>query len=208
MSVEHRCTSVLVWPAGESPSAENTLLTDPCFTPGGAQQAIGQLEPLGFSLTKVEQVYITHLHGDHFPNLPQRLRRLNSAPFPGSFSGFSLEPCPGHARDQRALVFQADKESVGQVWIVGDGILDEEWLRAWGYFWPNRYTPPEITQTWRSVAHILAHAGLIIPGHGDPIAVTAPLLAELLAAFPQAEHAGQCPDVAETLRHRLALFLK
>jgi hypothetical protein len=32
-------------------------------------------------------------------------------------------------------------------------MLDEEWLRAWGYY-PNHYKRAELIETWRSIARI------------------------------------------------------
>jgi glyoxylase-like metal-dependent hydrolase (beta-lactamase superfamily II) len=60
------------------------------------------------------------------------------------------------------------------------------------------------TYQWRSVARILARAQIVIPGHGPAFEVTPQLLRDLIAAFPAARHARQCPDVLEALRVRLA----
>ena len=108
---------------------------------------------------------------------------------------------PGHEPSLRALVFPSAAEE--QVWIVGDAILDEAWLRAWGYYWPNQYRPPEIVRTWQSVAAILSGADVVVPGHGPPIPVTPELLENLIAGFPTADQPDRCPEVAQALRARL-----
>ena len=33
LKAEHVCSSVLIWPTGEEPGPDNTVVTDPCFTP-------------------------------------------------------------------------------------------------------------------------------------------------------------------------------
>jgi len=110
---------------------------------------------------------------------------------------------PGHAMDLVALRFSARD---GDVWIVGDGILNLEWLAAWSYYWPNAYGLDDIVETWRSVARILATADVVIPGHGPPIRVDANLLRVLLDAFSSAEHGWRCPEVADRLRERMERF--
>ena len=68
----------------------------------------------------------------------------------------------------------------------------------------DAYAPAEIAETWRSVAKIVSRADVILPGHGDEIIVTAPLVRQLLSAFPSAEHAASAPEVAPLLQRRLA----
>lgn len=205
-SAEHRCTSVLVWPAGEEPTGANTLVTDPCFSTRGLVEAAQVLSGrTAFSLNDVRRLFVTHPHHDHVPNLPAIVTASDFSLFePGvdpSLPGFTAVPCPGHFPSLRSLVFH---DSDGRrVWIVGDAVLSEEWLRAWEYYWPNGYTRAEIVETWRSVAAILSRADVVIPGHGPPMPVTAQLLEDLLAAFPGADHAAECSDVAEALRRQL-----
>jgi glyoxylase-like metal-dependent hydrolase (beta-lactamase superfamily II) len=90
--------------------------------------------------------------------------------------------------------------------VSGDAILDEAWLRAWKYYWPNFYQEADILQTWESVAIILTRADTIIPGHGVPFQVTAGLLEHLVHTFDQAEHAEQCPQVFDALQNRLEVL--
>ena len=92
------------------------------------------------------------------------------------------------------------------VWVASDAILNLEWLRAWQYYYPNRYNADEVIDTWRSLACILSEADIVIAGHGVEIEVTADLLAELLESFPDAPYADHCPDVAEMLRARLHML--
>ncbi len=205
-SIEHRCSVALIWPEGETPDSGNTLLTDPCFTVAGMKYAERQLTKLGLSLTNIRSMFITHRHGDHCQNF---LCKKKFIYFQGGNSnwlpGIDLVPCPGHAKDLCALVFRS---TFGQdVWIVGDAVLNLEWLRAWEYYWPNCYISSEIVQTWESVAKILSKADVIIPGHGDLIHITTSLLKELVSTFPSAEHADNCRNVEELLSDRLQRLL-
>ena len=36
--------------------------------------------------------------------------------------------------------------SGARVWVVGDAVLDEHWLQAWTYYWPNGYRSAEIVE--------------------------------------------------------------
>ncbi len=204
-AAEHRCTSILIWPEGERPGPENSLVTDPSFSQTGLEQARSILDRLGISLRDVGQIFVTHPHWDHCIRLPQHAALSAHAPFDpgagGALAGIRAVRCPGHEPSLEAAVFPSAGD--GQVWVVGDAILDPQWLRAWGYYWPNAYRRPQIVQTWQSVAAILSAADVVVPGHGPPIPVTAELLENLLARFPSAEHADLCPEVAQTLRDRL-----
>ena len=205
-AAEHRCTSVLIWPEGEDPTGENALLTDPCFSTQGLAETAEVLSGrAGFLLNDVRRLFVTHPHHDHVPNLPAIDTASDFSLFePGSdprLPDFTAVPCPGHFPTLRSLVFHG--AGGRRVWIVGDAVLCEEWLRAWEYYWPNGYGRAEIIQTWRSVATILSGADVVIPGHGPPLRVTALLLEDLLARFPRAERAADCPDVAEAIRRRL-----
>lgn len=195
---EHRCTVTLVWPHNQTPDFGNTLVVDPCFTMRGFEEAQTCLSNLHCPLAEIGRVFVTHQHGDHVPRVPfdierPRFTRFN-APHPGDpLAGLAATPLTGHTPDLRGLIFTlADGK---KVWVVGDAILNRAWLEAWGYYWPNRYTPPEIIQTWRSVAQIIAGADWIIPGHGDPIAVTPALVSRLRADFPSAPHSDECADI-------------
>lgn len=203
---KHACTIALLWPDGADPIRENTLIVDPCFTPAGVLQAQAVLGDLGITFADVGRMFITHPHGDHMFFVPAN---APIAPMPSFnpaqdtvFTGrLRVEYCPGHHPMLRALSLRGPEGR--RVWIASDAVLDEEWLRAWGYYWPNGYSPRDVAETWRSVAAILAGADVVVPGHGDSFVVTADLLRDLIEAFPQAECADRCPDVAETLRARL-----
>lgn len=206
-SVDHRCTVALVWPADAPVSSEHPLLmTDPCFTSEGFEAAKGQLRRIGAYFEDIGHIFVTHLHADHMLHIPYDVPTLRFRPFRAgrvaALADLDTVHCPGHHPLLLALTFTDSEERA--VWVVGDAVLDEEWLRAWQYYWPNGYQPPEIIETWRSVARILAGADVIVPGHGGPIEVSPALVSDLLASFPRAAHADQCPDVAETLRARLA----
>lgn len=202
---EHRCTSVLLWPFGQSPSPDNTLLTDPCFTAKSLRSATAKLKRCQLKLSELSRIFLTHRHGDHLPSFPpfedrKRLRLFTGKPS-RCFSHVRLMACPGHSPDSRCLLFPS---SSGQtVCIAGDAILNKAWLIAWGYYWPNSYTASEIIQTWRSVADILMVADCILPGHGRQITVSRPLLTQLLKHFDSAPHAADCPDVKEKLQQRI-----
>jgi glyoxylase-like metal-dependent hydrolase (beta-lactamase superfamily II) len=179
---EHRCTSVLLWPEDERPCVHNTVLIDPCFTKEGYSYASRVLNNFGLLFTDIGRIFTTHNHNDHQLHIPEPFPSPNFLPFVNErFPGINEIPCPGHSFDMQALVFH----SVGgeQVWIVGDAILDEAWLRAWLYYWPNNYNVKEIIQTWKSMAMILSKADIIVPGHGKPIQITSALLTRLLLLF-------------------------
>jgi len=202
----HACTSVLLWPEKEKPGSPPTIITDPCLTEQGYRNATLKLDKLGSSLRDIGLHFSTHeAHWDHALSIPGPTGGLDwTALEPGKGRippGIQLVHLPGHEADLHALTFQAGE---GKIWIVGDAVLDEEWLLAWGYYWPNQYTEAEILQTWRSVARILAEADVVIPGHGTAVPVTPDLLAALARAFPDARCASKCPDVLETINKRLA----
>ncbi|MBN1680713.1 MAG: hypothetical protein JW966_10500 [Anaerolineae bacterium] len=206
--VEHRCTSVLVWPDDQTPQPNNTVITDPCFTEAGLVDAVRQLETVGAVFDDVGYLFVTHLHADHmlhmpYTTVPPRLRPLRTGQ-QHALPGLYTENCPGHHPLLMALFFYDQHHRA--IWIAGDAVLDDEWLRAWGYYWPNNYTPDDIIQTWRSVAHIVSRADVIVPGHGPPIDVSASLVSDLAAGFPHAPHADACPDVIDTLEARLAVL--
>ncbi len=208
-SLEHRSTSVLIWPEDEQPSIDNTVLTDPCFTSQGFQYAMKQLEQIHLSFLNIGWIFVTHRHRDHLPNLSHFLGRTIFKNFRReaneALSDIVIVPYPGHSPDQRGLIFCSS--SCQKVGIPGDAILNIEWLKAWKYYWPNLYMVPEIVQTWESVAKILSDADLIIPGHGQPILVTASLVKELLSTFSSAEFASECQDVKQSLSSRLEQLL-
>jgi hypothetical protein len=96
------------------------------------------------------------------------------------------------------------RDENGIVTAASDAVLSREWLLAWQYYWPNVYIPAEIVATWQSVAKILATADMVLPGHGQPIPVTAELLRELIDNFPRAEYGSRCSEVVSVLQQRLA----
>ena len=207
--LEHRCSVVLVWPEGELPTSENTILTDPCFTAKGLKMAHKRLRQLNISFSDLRRFFLTHNHADHWPRLYYNKENAALLRFEPETSVMpapvEIRPCPGHSPDLHCLVFW-DADEGKEVWIAGDAVLDREWLEAWMYYWPNNYTPSEIAQTWRSVAYILSNADIVIPGHGDPIAITPELIEQLAASFPSAPYARQAAGVEQILRERLEKF--
>ncbi|MBI5958555.1 MAG: hypothetical protein HY866_07470 [Chloroflexi bacterium] len=204
LSAEHRCTTLLVWPVDAPPSAANTVVVDPCFTSAGSQVAQAQLAGLNVSFEILRRTFVTHPHHDHLPHLPREMPPIQFQEIlfgPEMPPGMKLVHCPGHDFPLMALVFTAADGL--PVWVVGDAILDEEWLRAWGYYWPNGYTPDAVAETWRSVARIVSGAAIIVPGHGPAFAVTADLVRHLLETFPSAAYANLCPSVESQLQARL-----
>ncbi len=165
---------------------------------------MGRLEKLGASLHDIGHLFVTHGHFDHLPDLPGRHQAPLWEPLPRN-SGEPLpeircRPCPGHAPDLVALVFNTGQ---GECWIVGDAIIAREWFCGWQYYWPNGYAATEIAQTWNSMAAIVSCADVVIPGHGAPFAVTSALIEEALDNWRQAGHYDLCPDVERVLRKRL-----
>ncbi len=201
-SLEHRCTSVLIWPETELPSAENTVLTDPCFTDKGFVYALQCLEELKLPFEKIGRIFVTHRHSDHCLSLPDRIS-VPAFPclLPGERAGLFPVPCPGHTACLKSLVFCSC--SGEKIWIAGDAVLDEEWLRAWEFFWPNGYSRSSVIQTWHSAALIIANADVIVPGHGKPFKVTLPLVEKLLSDFPNAAHSAACGKAADMIADRL-----
>lgn len=205
-ALEHRCTTTLIWPADRAPGADNTLMVDPCFTQEGyalATQALGQR---GITFDDIGHIFVTHLHADHMLHLPDGAHAPHFRPFrsvtrPAVFAAIEAQVCPGHHPTQQALHFEDDAGR--RVWITGDAVLNEEWLREWAYFWPNGYGPQQIVEHWRSVAHVLSRADVIVPGHDAALPVTSELVRHLLETFPKADYASHCPDVALALRTRL-----
>lgn len=202
---EHRCTSALVWPAGQDPSPDNALLTDPCFTDQGFAEAQQAANELGIDLSDVQRVFLTHGHHDHLLWFPAPVRwptvETLSDPETQGCQGMTIVPCPGHSEDSCSLVFLDERGR--SVWVAGDAVLDRDWLLAWGYFWPNLYGPAEIVQTWQSVARVL-QADVILPGHGEAIEVTSEVLGLLRERFALAEYAERCPEIPALLERRLA----
>ncbi len=201
----HACTCTLIWPADQDPGDGQGLIVDPCFTPAGFRMARSRLRRLGISFDAIRFCHITHNHADHCPHFPARPApfswRMFRAKNKGELPGVSLTTCPGHHPFLNAVCFDSPS---GRVWIVGDAVLNRDWLRAWGYYWPNGYTDAEITETFKSAARILAGARIIVPGHGRPISVTSRLLAELLASLKHSGHADRSPEIEARLRARLA----
>lgn len=201
--VEHRCTAALIWTADEKPTARNTIVTDPCFTSSGFTDAEIRLKQLGLTIADIAYYFVTHQHWDHMPDVPPRPplpKWLNWDDSGVDFPDLDSVPCPGHDPLLQALVFHSTRDET--VWVVGDAVLNLEWLHRWKYYWPNGYSETEIVETWRSVAKILS-PDIIVPGHGAPIPVTRALLEHLRATFPMAEHAPECPDVRDAINARL-----
>jgi glyoxylase-like metal-dependent hydrolase (beta-lactamase superfamily II) len=202
---EHRPTVVLLWPEGEPPTPRNTLLTDPYFTDWGFEQARCSLQEIGISFASVGYIFVTHYHFDHMPRLPAQTPQYAFKLFvPGEndhFPDVRVVDLPGHDPYLRGLAFTATTGE--RVWVVADAILNEDWLRAWEYYWPNGYGRDEIIQTWHSVAAIVSGADVVVPGHGLPFRVKPEQIPGLIVDFSHAEYAECCPDVVETLKKRM-----
>jgi glyoxylase-like metal-dependent hydrolase (beta-lactamase superfamily II) len=202
--VEHRCTTVLIWPEGESPSRANTVIVDPCFTARGFAEALAQLQELNLTFGEIGWLFVTHRHKDHHPNVADFGVPVVWRPFQSGkdqpWPNLQIQRHRGHTPDLQTLTFSSATNQ--QVCVTGDAILGERWLRAWKYYWPNGYSPAEIVQTWESVALIVAMGDLIIPGHGQPFPVKKALVQDLLAHFADAEYADDCQEVVEILKRR------
>jgi glyoxylase-like metal-dependent hydrolase (beta-lactamase superfamily II) len=174
------------------------VLVDPCFNSSGRHEAERRLGELDVDLGCIGYYFETHQHYDHRLHLAHRnpvfeelgvetrndysWSRLDAASLK-SLPGIELIPCPGHDAQLQALRCET---ASGDTWVVGDAILDQQWLAKWWFYWPNEYEAPEIVETWRSVAKILAAADVVIPGHGPPVVLDAGLLEDLVRQFPEA----------------------
>ncbi|MHB8953017.1 MAG: MBL fold metallo-hydrolase [Pirellulaceae bacterium] len=210
----HLCTVTLIWPRAESPSRDNSLIVDPCFSVDTIVEAEARLQQLGASLDSIGYFFETHGHLDHKIHVPRSMwpdKRLcltrkraikwdRWSDATEAFPGIRMVACPGHAADLRVLSFRG---AHGVVCLASDVVLNREWLVAWQYYWPNVYEVSEIIETWRSVAKILATADMVIPGHGPAIQITGDLLRELIDNFPRAEYGSCCPEVVGVLDQRL-----
>lgn len=199
----HICTSLLLWGENEMQTPTNTLITDPCFLGPHVPDLVRRLQSIGMTLPDIGHFFVTHPHHDHMPQM-NMLLRLTGMAFQPDLPGFAdlhKVACPGHDRHLQALTFRDTQDQ--EIWIVGDAILDQDWLLQWQYYYPNRYEREAIIETWRSVAKICASADRIIPGHGGIIEVSEVLIRCLLDRFPQAQYAKDCPEVAEILKTRL-----
>jgi glyoxylase-like metal-dependent hydrolase (beta-lactamase superfamily II) len=199
--VEHRPTITLLWREGEPLSRDNSVLVDPYFTENGYLSAQRALQRTEARFSALGSYFVTHPHYDHLLHLPPHVPQLPLRELSEPPQGIDAVPCPGHAPHLRALAFTALNDE--RVWVVSDAILDEEWLRAWGYYYPNSYGRDEVMQTWRSIAKIFADADVIVPGHGAPIRVTRALVTALIAGFPKSEYSSDCPDVLDVLQKRV-----
>ena len=210
----HLCTATLIRPRAASPSRENSLIVDPCFSADTIVEAEARLQQLDASLDSIGCFFETHGHLDHKVYVPRpmslgkRMRWTRKRPLKWNlwsgdteaFPGIDMVACPGHAADLRVLSFRG---AHGVVCVGSDVILSREWLVAWQFYWPNVYEIPKIVETWRSLAKILATADTVIPGHGRPIQITGDLLRELIDNFPRAEYGSRCPEVVGVLNRRL-----
>ena len=217
-TIEHVCTSTVIWPCDAKLSPSNSVIVDPCFSAHGIQLAESRLDAIGGTLSSIGHYFETHQHDDHLLRIPNEtgLRSLFSKRNPArswkvfslndrpSLPGIRLIPCSGHATDLEALAFRGPQDE--EVWVVADAVLNRKWLTSWGYYWPNVYEPDEIVQTWRTVASILRSADVVVPGHGPPIYVDAVLLEELAENFCMAEFSERCEDVLTDIHRRIASF--
>ena len=200
--LEHVCSAVLIWPEGRSPGPDNCLLTDPCFAGRDTRRIQQRLGGIGINVpVEIGLYHVTHSHLDHEPFWPDYTQVMRGVPYDDGWHDLQRIHCPGHAADQYALAFVDTDDR--RVWVVGDAVLDEEWLLAWAYYWPNGYTRDEIIATWTSIGMIIQDADVVIPGHGAPISVTPTLVQQLIEGFPQADYAGLCPHVVPQLQQRL-----
>lgn len=200
-NIEHKCTSLLLWPENQEPTPENTILADPCLTPENIKVLEQKLQKYRMCLSDIQYFFISHKHRDHLPTFSYDKNYVKLVKDRKLFSGISTTPCTGHAHDLKSMVFQLGTKE--EIWFVGDAVLNKEWLKAWGYYWPNRYTEEDVVQTWKSLAKILSQADIVIPGHGMEIRITSQLLKELIQSFPQAKHSERCFSVEALLKKRM-----
>lgn len=207
--IEHKCTSTVIWPENSLFQPCNSLIVDPCFSENGMRRAIKRLDRLGTSFERIGGIFVTHKHRDHWPKYPSNYLMPKRFSSPCSENDLQEDirciPCPGHSSDLIALAFDTKE---GNCWIVGDAIINKSWLTEWAYYWPNGYTVEQIVQTWNSVAHILCHADIIVPGHGFPFRVTVELIENMIRNWHKAQHSNFCPNMKPSLYQRLDTLMK
>ena len=59
---QHLCTVTLIWPRAASPSRDNSLIVDPCFSADTIVEAEARLQQLDASLDSIGYFFETHGH--------------------------------------------------------------------------------------------------------------------------------------------------
>ncbi|MCY0878298.1 MAG: MBL fold metallo-hydrolase [Firmicutes bacterium] len=175
----------IIWTAASLIRSQGTVML---FDEGTFQQRFTvkrRLEALGIQRRDVHRVVLSHLHWDHVLNL-EMLREAEFGLTCAEWDCVRRQPgrdtatprCLGAALESQVSVTMADAvdwagdvhvcpvagHTVGRVMLVGDALSNEEsWLG--GSPDPIFYSREEARC---SLAYMVAHSDVIVPGHGEP----------------------------------------
>lgn len=174
-NLPHRSTSTLVYrEINNEIDKAFLLLVDPGWVlRSEMEKAAEKLRDLKIDIHEINYLFLTHSHYDHRCGL----RYMKSSRFLKSInpqflikSGITqleIIQTPGHSYDSRSLIIHSDKK----IAIVGDAIINNEYLELGGYYYPNNYNSIEIKITRQTMRHLIDQYDVIIPGHGDAIII-------------------------------------
>ena len=172
-NILHRCTTALIYcMKNEEIDKSSTILTDPGWTDNDEElKIINGLEKIDLSFEDIEYVFITHAHNDHICGIMNCSAIENAKILMKDseiMNRFPLEifSTPGHSPDSRTLCFQCDKKYTA---VVGDAVINEDYLINQEIYRPNGYTGKEEKQTIETMQFIKDKFDVIIPGHGKAI---------------------------------------
>lgn len=160
------------------------LLVDPSPEPEPLRELL--FDRAGLRPGDIDQVFLTHWHGDHwyglalFENQPWlmaeaglaewRARRPEDSEWSVRFvaaerhpaPGVQLYPTPGHTKGHHSLLAQT---AWGPLVVAGDAVMTEDFFRAEeGY-----HNSVDVTEAADTIRRIKGEAALVIPGHGNVI---------------------------------------
>ncbi len=172
--IPHICTSTLIYKIKDNTIIKDSLvLCDPAWIDSQYEDQIRQnLHSLDLTFADINYVFVSHEHMDHclalhsssLLNSAIRLTQKNIY----LIKDLSIRSAPGHTHDSLILFFKSEDIKTA---VVGDAIINEEYLLNWEVYRPNGYSEKEIKQTRKTMNYLIKHFSVIIPGHGDAIYV-------------------------------------
>lgn len=176
-ALKHRATSTLVYREINNKIDKSFLLiVDPAWVlKSEMTKAEDRIKDLQITLKDINHLFLTHSHYDHrcgLKNLAKEksnlMRMIHSKYLIESgINKIEIIQTPGHSYDSRALIIHSKKRTA----IVGDAVINYEYLMQWGYYYPNQYKPNEISETRQTMKKLIENNDVIIPGHGSAISV-------------------------------------